>query len=125
MFGRLFGITGKAFCRFAFGIAEVLGRDGFELGVRNELRALKGGGSASRPEELELRLLPRLSFGSVGEAPSSEYEVNNAFVEGRGEGSGESLPRTMGAGGQLLESEYSLPSLSKLLPEIGCAGWFA
>ena len=124
MFGSVLGMTGKLFGRFAFGFAEVLGKDGFELGVRNELRALRGGGSASRPGALDLRIVPRLSFGSDGKEPSLEYEVNIAFVEGRDKGSGESLPRTMGAGGQLLVSGYSLSSLSKLLPEIGCAGWF-
>ena len=128
MFGSVLGMAGKVLGRFAFGFAEVpgeeLGKDGFELGVRNELRALSGGGSASRPGALDLRIVLRLSFGSEGREPSPEYEVNNAFVDGRDKGSGESLPRTMGAGGQLLVSGYSLSSLSKLLPEIGFAGWF-
>ena len=75
-------MTGKVFGRFAFGFAEVLGPDGFKLGERNVLKALYGGGSASRPGELDLRILPRLSFSSVGGEPSSEYEVNNACVEG-------------------------------------------
>jgi len=107
MLGRVFG---------------VLGKDGFEALLSNELSALpsKVGGSTSCPAKVELRILPWISLrlGSVEFSP--EYAVNVACVEG-----GESLPRTIGTGGQLLASEYSCPSPSMLLPEIGCAGWFA
>ena len=81
MFGSVFGMTGKLPGRLAFGFAELFGKDGFELGVRNELRALKGGGSASRPGALDLRILPRLSFGSDGKEPSPKYPAFVASIE--------------------------------------------
>ena len=40
MFGRVFGMTGNVFGRLVLGTADVFGPDEFELGVRNELRAL-------------------------------------------------------------------------------------
>jgi len=94
------------------------------------LRALKGGGSARRPLELDLRTMPGDSFVPVGSAFWSLYDIK-AFVKGRDSGtledgkllgSGESLPRTIGAGGQSLPAESTPPNPSPKDPEMGCAG---
>ena len=94
------------------------------------LRALKGGGSARRPLEFDMRTMPGASFVPVGSAVWSLYDVN-AFVRGRDSGmledgkllgNGESLPRTIGAGGQSFPTESTPPSPSPKEPAMGWAG---